>query len=443
MNATSTRSRFHRSRGASVPHHKDVAELETTVMPLPHEIVLPMQQHTGARCEPVVKKGDHVDVGSLIGHAPHGLSADIFSGVSGTVKAIKPIFYSTGKADKLVVIEVDGKQSVAADIVAPRVVDRQTFIDAVKRSGLVGLGGAGFPSAAKLSPKNPDKIDTLIVNATECEPYLSTDYREMLEHADSILRGIDSCLRFLDIPRALICIEDDKPRAIEHLSKLTECDERIEICVLPAIYPQGEKKVLVHHATGRVAPRGKHQTDVGILLFNVTTVSTIGKFLDTGMPLVRRRITVAGDAIENPQNLEVVIGTRFRDIIDYCGLAKEAHKVVVGGPMMGYAQIDLDYPITRQNNGLLVFGDAALTQPQTTACIRCGRCTNSCPMQLSPIAIKRAYDAQDIAKLAQLGADLCMECGTCSYVCPAKQPLSQTSKLARRLLRAERTKKGA
>ncbi len=441
MNTTKPRSLFRRMRGAAVPHHKDTAELETTHMLLPRDIVLPMQQHIGTCCEPVVKKGDHVDVGTLVGSAPRGLSSDIFSGVSGTVKALQPIFYSTGKSDMTVVIETDGEQTIAPDITTPNVVDRETFMSAMSKSGLVGLGGAGFPTDIKLNPPNLSEIDTWIVNATECEPYLTTDYREMMENADTLLHGIRSCLKYLEVPKAVICIEDNKPRAISYLSKLTESEPNISVQVLPGIYPQGAENVLVYNATGRVVPRGKRQTDVGIMLFNITTMSTIGKFLQTGMPLIKRRVTVAGDAIKNPQNLEVVIGTRIGDIINHCGLTKEAYKVVMGGPMMGYTQIDLDYPIVRQNNGLLVFSEEGVENPVTTACIRCGRCTNSCPMQLSPIAIKRAYATQNADKLDKLMADICMGCGSCSYVCPAKQPLADTSKLARDFMRGELAKR--
>lgn len=437
MTAAHAFKRFRRMRGAAVPHHKDTANLETTYMPLPREIVLPMQQHIGALCEPVVKKGDHVDVGSLVGHAPRGLSADIFSGVSGTVKAIEPVFYSTGKTDTTVIIETDGEQSVAPAIAPPNIVDRTTFLAAMKGSGLVGLGGAGFPTDIKLMPPNLEEIDTWLINATECEPYLSTDYREMMEQSDQVLFGIRTCLKYLGVPKAVICIEENKPQAIRKMRELTADDPQIDVCTLPGMYPQGAENVLVHNATGRIVPRGKRQTDVGVMLFNVTTMSKIGHFVRTGMPLTTRRVTVTGDAIARPQNVKVVIGTRIRDIIEYCGLVKEPHKIVVGGPMMGNAQIDLDYPLVRQNGGLLVFSEDAMEQPVTTACIRCGRCTNSCPMQLSPIAIKKAYTTQDAAKLDDLMADLCMGCGTCSFVCPAKQPLAQTSKLARDFMRAE------
>ena len=412
MNATALLSRFRRTRGAVVPHRKDTAELETIDMPVPSEIVLPMQQHIGALCEPVVKKGD------LVGHAPRGLSADIFSGVSGTVKAIQPVFYSTGKTDTTVVIESDGAQTVADTVAPPEVTDQTSFLAAIKKSGLVGLGGAGFPTDIKLAPPNLEEIDLYVVNATECEPYLSTDYREMMESPDDVLFGIRETCRHLGIPNAMICIESNKPKAIELMRELTKDDSSIQVKALPSRYPQGAENVLVHNATGRVVPRGKRQTDVGVMLNNVTTMASIGRFLKTGMPLVKRRFTVSGDAIARPCNANIIIGTRLRDVMEFAGLTKEPHKVVLGGPMMGNAQID------------------------TTACIRCGRCTNSCPMQLSPIAIKKAYTVQDAKKLDDLMADLCMGCGTCSFVCPAKQPLAQTSKLARDFMRAEMARRG-
>lgn len=437
MRATSLLSRFQRMRSAAVPHHKDTAELATIDMPVPKEIVLPMQQHIGAMCEPVVKKGDHVDVGSLVGHAPRGLSADIFSGVSGTVKAIQPVFYSSGKTDTTVVIEADGLQTLSDTVVPPEVSDRESFLAALKKSGLVGLGGAGFPTDVKLAPPNLEEIDLYLVNATECEPYLATDYREMMESPEDMLFGLRQTCKYLGIPNAMICIEKNKPKAIALMRELTKDDPAIQVKELPSRYPQGAENVLVYNATGRVVPRGKRQTDVGVMLNNVTTMASIGRFLKTGMPLVKRRFTISGDAVERPCNARIIIGTRLRDVLEFAGLKTEPRKVLLGGPMMGNVQIDMDYPVIRQNNGVLAFSEDATEDPVTTACIRCGSCTNVCPMQLSPIAIKKAYLANDVAKLDDLMADLCMGCGTCSYVCPAKQPLAQTSRLARDTMRAE------
>lgn len=431
--------RLHRLRGADVPHDKVTAEMPTSVMPLPTQVVLPMQQHVGARCTPQVRRGDHVDVGTLVGHADARTSADIFSSVSGTVRELRDVFYSNGRTDVAVVIQPDGAQTVDPGVRPPVVTDYEGLVGALKRSGIVGLGGAGFPTDLKLDVDfSRTPVDTWLVNAAECEPYISSDYREMMEHPDTIMEGVTTCLDLSGVPRALICIERDKRAAVRLMRERARADARVDVCVLPERYPQGAGHVLVHNATGRAIPRGGHVTDAGVMLFNVTTMSMIGAFLRDGMPLVSRRVTVMGDAVARPQNLMVRIGTPIREVIDYCGLAREPRKVITGGPLMGYSQVDLDYPIVRQNNGLLVFSEDAVQKPRTTACIRCDACVNACPMQLSPRAIQAAYQRGDVAALDAQMADLCMACGTCSYVCPARQPLTQTTRLARDLVKARR-----
>ncbi len=416
-------------RGADIPHDKVTADQATTYMPLPDVVVLPMQQHIGAKCQPQVAKGDHVDVGTLVGHAEARTAADIFSSVSGTVTEIRKIFYSNGDTDVAVVVEPDGAQALDEGVKTPVITDYQSLLDAMKRSGIVGLGGAGFPTDLKLDVDFAN-IDYWLVNAAECEPYISSDYREMMEHPDTIMHGLTTCLDLSGVKRALLCIEEDKTEAIAFMRAHVEKDPRVKVEVLPERYPQGAGHVLVHNATGRHIPRGGHVTDAGVVLFNVTTMSMIGKFLQDGIPLTKRRITVMGDAVAHPQNVEVFIGTPIRKIMEFCGLAKDARKIIVGGPMMGYSQIDWDYPIVRQNNGLLVFSEMGMDKPRTTACIRCGACINSCPMKLYPREIQNAYRRGDAAALDRLAADLCMKCGTCSYVCPAKQPLTQATRLA-------------
>ena len=426
--------------GVRVPHHKDTANYPTEQLPLPPKIVLPMNQHVGAPCEPCVKKGDHVYVGTMVGKAPSPMSMHIFSSVSGTVSTVGPILYNTGKGDTVVVVDSDGLQEPDPSICPPEVHDRESFINAVSMSGIVGLGGAGFPTDIKIQPKNLSEIDTLLINGAECEPYLTTDNREFLEHPDSILDGIRACLDYLGIPRALICIEDNKPAAIDLMTRKTAEDERISVCVLESRYPQGAQNVLIYNATGRTVPRGARHTSVGVMMLNVTTVSSVGKYLKTGMPLVTKRLTVAGAAVRDPKNLEVPIGTPIQDVIEFCGLREEPHKVIIGGPMMGSAQMDVNYPVTRQNNGLLLFGAKASEKPNATACIRCGRCINSCPMGLSPLAIRDAYVKFDADRLDALMADLCIGCGTCSYVCPAKRPLTQSVTLAKNFLKTKRNR---
>lgn len=426
-------------RGIHIPHNKRTAEMRTVCMPLPSQIILPLQQHVGAACEPQVKRRAHVDVGTLVGHSDARMSADIFSPVSGTVKDVRPIHYSNGWSDTAVVIEPDGEQTIDESIEPPKITDYASLVEAVRHSGIVGLGGAGFPTWLKMD-SDLSNIDTWLVNGAECEPYLSSDYREMVEHPSTIIQSIQTCLDLSGVPRSLICIEDNKPRAIDLLRQAAADDDRIDVFVLPARYPQGASRVILRNVTGRSVPRGGHLTDVGALLFNVTTMSQIGKFLQDGMPLTKRRITVMGDIVERPQNLEVYIGTPVEEILDYCGLTEEPRKIVIGGPMMGVTQVEPSSPIVRQNSGLLAFGAGAERVPATTACIRCDACIDSCPIHLAPISIQKAFRRDDVEALDKLMADLCVECGTCSYVCPAKQPLAQSVRLARARLRAEQRK---
>lgn len=431
------------SPGTLVPHHKETANLTTEQLPVPEKIILPMRQHVGAACEPCVKKGDQVFVGTLVGRAPTKMSMNIYSSVSGKVTTVEQILYNAGDSDTVVVIAPDGLQTRDPEIQPPEVYDLESFVEALEHSGIVGLGGAGFPTDVKVRPKNLSEIDTLLINGAECEPYLTTDNREFLECSDTVISGVDACLNYLGIPRAKICIEDNKPEAIRLMQRLCQHDERISVCVLESRYPQGAQNVLIKNATGRTVPRGARHTSVGVMMLNVTTVSTIGKFLKTGMPLTHKRLTVAGDAVEHPKNLEVPIGTPIEDVLSYCGLREEPQKIIVGGPMMGSAQMDTHYPITRQNNGLLAFGKKSAEPVRSSACIRCGRCVNACPMGLSPLEIRKAYYDLDAERLDSLMADLCIGCGTCSYVCPAKRPLTQSVTLAKSYLKRSKRREKA
>ena len=434
-----SRQRSVELKGIHIPHNKATAEQETTFMPLPSKVMLPMQQHVGAPCVPQVKRRQHVEVGQLIGHSDARMSADIFSPVSGIVREIRQIHYSNGWSDEAVVIEPDGEQVVAESVVPPEVTDFKSLVEAISHSGIVGLGGAGFPAHVKMDT-DLSNIDTWLVNAAECEPYLSSDYREMVERPQDLIDGIKLCLDLSGVPRSLICIEDNKPKAIELLRKMAADDPRIQVLELPARYPQGASRVILKNAMGRAVPRGGHLTDVGAILFNCTTMGEIARYVRTGMPLIQRRITVMGDAIANPQNLMVYVGTPTGEILDFCGLSCEPAKVISGGPMMGATQVDMDYPVMRQQSGLLAFSEAMCAVHETTACIHCDKCISSCPMRLSPVNIQKAYRKGDVAELDRLMADLCVGCGICSYVCPAKQPLTQSVGLAGKLLKAEKRK---
>ncbi len=426
------------TRGAAVPHRKNTECIATAQMPLPKEIKLMMQQHIGAPCKPVVKKGDTVHVGQLVGETTAFVSSPIYSGVSGKVKAIEPVMASSGNLVDAVVIETDGLQTLCEDVCLPEVTNRESFIEAVKKSGLVGLGGAGFPTFIKLSPKNLDEIDCVLINAAECEPYITSDDCEMLENSEDILSGIAAVQKYLGIKKAIIGIERNKPKAMDLLFGLTQGNDAIDVFGLPSRYPQGAEKVLIETITGREVPAGGLPADVGVIVLNVTTVAVLGRYLATGMPLVTKRLTVDGGAIAKPQNVEVVLGTRVADVIEFCGGYKaEPAKLLFGGPMMGAAMPNDEHPINKQNNAILAFTKEEAQLPKPGPCIRCARCINACPMRLSPVEANEAYETKDVAQLKELNADVCIACGVCSFVCPAKRHVAQTANLARLYLMQE------
>ena len=421
--------------GAQVPHEKRTSSLETAVMPLPSRIVLPMGQHIGAPASPVVAKGDQVYVGTVVGKAGGFVSSDIHSGVSGTVDSIITTVAANGAPQTAVVIIPDGEQKVDPSIAPPQVTDLKSFQDAVRASGLVGLGGAGFPTAVKLSPKNLDEIDTLIINGAECEPYITSDNRCMMEDTHFILSGIKAVMKYLEIPRCIIGIEGNKPDAIAKMKDAIDVPG-IEVKTLPCSYPQGAEKVLIENCTGREVPFPGLPADVGVIVMNVTSTAFVGKYLETGMPLVTKRLTVDGDIVKEPKNVEVIIGTSVQELLDFCGgLTEEPGKVLYGGPMMGTCIADLSQPILKNNNAVLAFSRKFAQTPKATNCIHCGRCANACPLGLSAKEIVQAYENGDVDLLKELNADLCMSCGTCSFVCPAKRPLAPSIALAKIMMK--------
>ena len=420
--------------GANVPHDKQTANMATVTMPLPEKIILPMQQHIGAPCAPAVKKGDTVLVGSVVGTAGGFVGAAIHSGVSGTVEAVDSVLMSNGRKAPAVVIRPDGKQTPDPACVPPQVTDHASLIEAVRACGLVGLGGAGFPTAVKLSPKDLSAIDTLVINGAECEPYITSDNREFLECSESVMRGIAAVKQHLGIQKVVIGIERNKPEAIDLMFSLVKNDPDYSVKPLECRYPQGAEKVLIEKTTGREVPRGGLPADAGVIVMNVTTVSTLGKYLATGMPLVKKRLTVDGDAIASPKTVEVIIGTPIADVLEFCGVKDNVSKILMGGPMMGTAVADPASPVIKQNNALVAFGPALASMPAPGPCIRCGSCINACPMGLSPVEIAGAFNRGDAEALDALMVDLCMGCGTCSFVCPAKRPVTQTMNLAKGVL---------
>ncbi len=422
--------------GAHVPHNKNTENLETVKMPVPAKVYIPMSQHIGAPAKVVVKKGDAVKVGTVVGEAGGFISAPIHSSVSGKVVAVEETLFSNGQKVQTVVIETDGEQTVCDCVKAPEVTDHASFVAAIKASGLVGLGGAGFPTGVKLDPQNLSEVNTLCINAAECEPFITADYREMMECGEDVVEGAQLVKKYLDLSKVIIGIEKNKPAAIAKMKELCKGLEGFTVCELPSVYPQGAEKTLIESATGLEVPQGALPSAVGCIVMNVASVGFVARYIKTGMPLVTKRLTVDGDAVAEPKNVEVVIGTPTKEVIEFCGGYKtEPGKIISGGPMMGAAVMNDELPVMKQNNAILVFGKEAAKLPKASACIRCGRCVEACPMGLSPVEIALALNSKDAEEIKALSVDLCMACGSCSFVCPAKRPVAQTMAEAKDFVR--------
>ena len=422
-------------KGVKVPHRKHTDGMTAVKMAAPKIVTLPMSMHIGKPAVPVVKVGDHVDVGTVIAEQDGFVSSPVYATVSGTVKKIEEMLLSGGNTAQAVVIESDGAMTVSDAVQAPKVESKEDLIEAIKKSGIVGLGGAGFPTYVKFNVE-PSRIEELVINGAECEPYITSDSITMVERAEDIATAIAAMEKYLGIKKVILGIEKNKAKAIATMRKLEAKDPCIKVCVLDDKYPQGGEKVLIYHTTGKTVPAGKLPIDVGCIVCNSTTMATIGQYLKTGMPLVEKCVTVDGGAVQNPQNVIVPIGTPLRDVFEFCGGFKaEPGKVLYGGPMMGIAVPNLDVPVLKNTNALVAFDEKEAAPVKTTACIRCGACANHCPFKLNPAAIAKAYKNDDMETLAELRVDICMECGCCSFICPANRPLVQTNKLAKAALR--------
>lgn len=394
-----------------------------------------MAQHIGAPCEPCVAVGDRVKIGQKIGDSEAFMSAPVHASISGVVKEIKDVMNVFGRLCKTVVIENDNKNEMFEELEPPKCDTREDFIKAVRESGAIGLGGAGFPTHVKLGfDKNKVKIDYLLLNGAECEPYITSDYRELMENSDNVLAGIDLIMKKLEIPNAIIGIEEDKLAAIDKLTKLAVRYPNITVQKLPGAYPQGAEKVLVHSLTGRVVQEGKLPSDVGCVVMNVSTAGFIYGYIKTGVPLVRRRITIDGNIVNNPANFFIPVGTLLHSIVGFADVRKQPDRIVLGGPMMGSCAFDPDTPLGKTNNAVLLFADTVEQKP--TNCIRCGRCVRACAANLMPTELEQAFDARDVKELQRLKVNLCMNCGACSFVCPAKRNLAEKNQLAKDFLRA-------
>lgn len=419
-------------------HYKNTAGCATEVMPVPDVVKISMSQNIGAPCKPLVKKGDSVLVGQKIGDTDAFLHVPVHSSVSGTVTGIETQRNAMGGYDTLVVIKSDGKQEVDPSVKPPVINDQPGFIAAVKESGLVGLGGASFPTWLKFNPKNLGEPMTLIINGAECEPFITSDHRTMLEDTQDVIDGAKIIMKYLQAKDCYIGIENNKQNAIDLFNKtLAEQGlSNIKTFPLQARYPKGAERVLIYEVTGKTANAGVLPADLGCIVSNVTSVAFLGKYLRTGMPLVEKRVTIDGDAVAKPGNVLVPIGASVHDVIEFCGGYKaEPRKILMGGPMMGRAIYSDRMPIVKNNNAILAFTKEQSFIPEETECISCGRCHKACPFNLLPTGFADAYEAKDVKRLNDLQVMQCMECGSCSYVCPAHRPLAFINKLAKGMVK--------
>ncbi|NEZ47171.1 electron transport complex subunit RsxC [Clostridium niameyense] len=431
-------------KGIFPPHGKYLTEKKPIEEYLPKgDLVFPMSQHIGAPCNPIVKKGDRVLVGQKIGEATGFVSAPIYSSVSGTVKNIAPVLLAAGNKAMAVIVENDG-QYEEAEMPKPKdykEMTKEEIIKIIQEAGIVGMGGACFPTHVKLSPPPDKKIDSIIVNAAECEPYLTCDHRLLLEEPEKIVEGLKIVLKVFPEAKGYIGIENNKPDAIETMKKAVLGINNIEVKVLKTKYPQGAEKQLIYAIKGREVPSGKLPADAGCVVQNTATIYQIYQSVVLGRPLMERVITVTGEAVKEPKNIRMKLGTNLKELIDFCGGFKEDPvKVIAGGPMMGMTMSTLDVPAIKGSSGLLCLTKAQAVLPKSSSCIRCGRCVEACPMNLIPSTLDSLSKRHEYASFEELHGLDCIECGCCTFVCPAKRQLIQSIRTAKRTVIAEKKK---
>lgn len=407
------------------------------------DLVYPLSQHIGAPATPIVQKGDHVLTGQKIAEAGGYVSAPIYATVSGTVKAIEPRRVATGGMVNSIIVENDGKyDEVNYEKPEPLAeLSKEEIVSLVREAGVVGMGGAGFPTHVKLSPKEPEKIDYCIVNCAECEPYLTSDYRRMLEEPEKVIGGLKVMLALFDHAKGILAVEDNKPDCIAKLKRLTLNEPRITVKSLKTKYPQGAERQLIYASTRRVIDSSKLPADVGCIVDNVDTVVAIYQAVVEGKPLMHRIVTVTGDAIADPRNFIVRIGTNYHELIEEAGgFQKEPVKIVSGGPMMGFGIFDLDIPTTKTASALLCMTKDDVSRWEPSPCINCGRCVEVCPGRVVPSHLADYAERGDEEAFVEHNGMECCECGCCSFICPAKRPLTQSIKSMRKLVLAKKKK---
>lgn len=436
---------FNFKGGIHPPHSKGATEkLPIEDFPTPDIVSVPLRQHIGAPTELLVQKGDEVKVGQLLAKAGGFVSANVHSSVSGTIKDIKVTDTAYGM-EKVVVIENDKNYTVSESVVPPadyKTLSTKEIVGLIQEAGLVGMGGAGFPTHVKLSIPPDKHVDTVILNGVECEPYITCDHRLMLENPDMIIKGLQVVMHALSVINGVIGIEDNKPDAIESVRKAAS-GLNIKVAQLKTKYPQGAEKQLIYAVTGREVPSGGLPADAGVVVVNVATAYAIGELFTTGMPLVQRCCTITGKGVKNPKNLRFRVGVTLRDMIDYCGgYSGEIGKVILGGPMMGVAQFTDQVQAIKNTSAVLVLTPDQVVVDQNNNCIKCGKCTSVCPIGLQPTQISMFSMMNKFDQAEKYNALDCIECGSCSFICPAKRSLLPSIRVAKREILAARRKNG-
>ncbi len=407
------------------------------------DLVYPLSQHIGAPAVPIVAKGDHVLTGQKIAEAGGFVSAPIYATVSGAVKAIEQRRVVTGDLATCIIVENDNLyEEVSYGPCRPlEELTKEEIVGMIREAGVVGMGGAGFPTHVKLSPKEPEKIEYVIANCAECEPYLTSDYRRMLEEPEKIVEGMKVILRLFDHAKGILAVEDNKPDCIAALKGLVENEPDIKVKALQTKYPQGAERQLIYASTGRAIHSGMLPADAGCIVDNVDTIVAINQAVREGKPLMHRIVTVTGDAIADPRNFIVRIGTNYHELVEEAGGFKsEPEKIVSGGPMMGFALFGLDVPTTKTSSALLCMTGDEVSRYEPSACINCGRCVEVCPGRVMPSKLADFAEHGDAERFLAYNGMECCECGCCSFVCPAKRPLTQVIKSMRKIQLAKKKK---
>lgn len=439
-------------KGIHPKHAKKATENKAIEVLLPKgDIIIMLQQHIGAPCKPLVKVGDEVLVGQKIGDSDSFVSSPVHSSVSGKVKKIEDVLHPSGSKMPGIIIENDGEYKEIEMLPKdPYSMSKEDILGTIREAGIVGMGGAGFPTQIKLNPPNGDAIDHIIINGAECEPYLTSDHRVMLEESDRIVLGLSVILHLFPKAKGVIAIEDNKQNAIDAMREAVAkfqnesslaLAQNMEVAVLDAKYPQGAEKQLIYAVTKREVPSGKLPADAMCIVQNIDTVVAIHRAFFRGRPLMRRVVTLSGENVKNPGNYKVKIGTSYRELIEHAGgLVEESKKIISGGPMMGMALFSIDLPIIKTSSSILLLSDNEMHQGEESPCIRCGKCVDACPMSLLPLDLDKFARHNAKVQFENYKGMNCIECGSCSYVCPSKRHIVQSIRTTRRTIMAEKRK---